>query len=147
VTQPTDTEFDDPTSRPAVAARILKLRVTAGYQMQQDWCAFVGISQGAWSQYETGKHLISPKAALKVAEAIPGVDLNWIYSGVSANEKGSARAESKPAERPKPTDRYDEFLLSMLDFYGDEHGDGPARACFFAARYVRETMSNEGTQA
>lgn len=64
---------------PEIGARLRKLRKTLGLT-QTDLAEKLGITQSAWTQYETGARKISVEVAAVVSRRY-GVTLDWIYLG------------------------------------------------------------------
>lgn len=76
-----------PESTQSVAARLRLTRLAFGMK-KAPWCRFVGITPQAWENVEgsdrsPAKNRISIEQALKVIRAT-GVDMNWIYQGITA---------------------------------------------------------------
>jgi transcriptional regulator with XRE-family HTH domain len=62
-----------------IGARLRKLRVTQGLT-QTALAESLGVTQSAWTQYETGARKISIEVAGTVVARF-GVTLDWIYMG------------------------------------------------------------------
>ncbi len=76
-----------PESMRSVAARLRITRLAFGMK-KAAWCRFVGITPQAWENVEgsersPAKNRISIDQALLVCRAT-GVDMNWIYQGITA---------------------------------------------------------------
>lgn len=64
-----------------IGARLKRLRLALGYSQARPFCAFVGISDQAWNNYETGRRRISIDEAMKIIMKT-GASLDWIYRGL-----------------------------------------------------------------
>jgi transcriptional regulator with XRE-family HTH domain len=64
-----------------IGKRLRTLREALGYDQARAFCQFVGFSDQALYNYETGKRRISLDEAMKIV-AKTGVSLDWIYRGV-----------------------------------------------------------------
>ncbi|PVE22075.1 hypothetical protein DC522_23250 [Microvirga sp. KLBC 81] len=64
-----------------IGGRIRLLREALGYDQARAFCQFVGFSDQALYNYETGKRRISLDEAMKIV-AKTGASLDWIYRGV-----------------------------------------------------------------
>jgi transcriptional regulator with XRE-family HTH domain len=64
-----------------IGAQLRTLREAFGYDQARAFCQFVGFSDQALYNYETGKRRISLDEAMKIV-AKTGASLDWIYLGV-----------------------------------------------------------------
>ncbi len=64
-----------------IGARLRRLRLALGYPQARTFCQFVGITDQAMNNYETGRRRISIDEAMKIV-AKTGAGLDWIYRGL-----------------------------------------------------------------
>jgi len=64
-----------------IGVRLKTLREALGYDQARAFCQFVGFSDQALYNYETGKRRISLDEAAKVVSKT-GATLDWVYFGV-----------------------------------------------------------------
>lgn len=64
-----------------IGGRIRRLRLALGFEQARAFCQFVGISDQALYNYETGKRRISLDEVMKIVQKT-GVSLDWIYRGL-----------------------------------------------------------------
>ena len=68
-----------PTSLPEIAERLRALRIATSAN-QTEFCRRVGMTTGAWNNYERGRAQIGVDAAMRLREKLR-VPLDWIYFG------------------------------------------------------------------
>lgn len=60
------------------AGRCLRIARHALKKTQTEFAAIMGVGQNAYSQYETGEHLVDMTLANRLMDET-GIDLHWIY--------------------------------------------------------------------
>ncbi len=68
---------------PAIAARLKRLR-KAHEISQADLCRTTQLLASQWSQYESGKRMVTLEASIVLRQKF-GASLDWIYFGEEAN--------------------------------------------------------------
>lgn len=64
-----------------IGNRLFKVRSVAGFDTQQDFAAAARVPEKSYSHWETGRVKIPLEHALRLAEAVPGLTIDYIYRG------------------------------------------------------------------
>lgn len=79
-----------------VAQRLRKLRALLGYERQEDFAAFLGITHKRYANYENG-FPVPQQMAYLMRRKIPGLSTGWIYDGVDGDLSVSMRDRLRDA--------------------------------------------------
>lgn len=66
-----------------IGARLRLLRIALGYDQTRTFCRKVGISEQAWSNYESGRRRIALDEAMKIVTKT-SVSLDYVYRGLES---------------------------------------------------------------